>query len=153
MKFLMNFIMWLINKLPKRKIIAHDSLNHTYVCVYVNFRTLELRSFFIQFNMRFPYIIPYYTPEAGTQQYSMISWLFFNFGTCTEGLLSEIAKEDIPYVNKVIDGPEDKLYALMTTNKEFIKKYRYCVRHGRVPKSNYNRFDNTVLYYLESTTR
>ena len=129
-------------------LLEFKQIKHTYGIVYVNFKTLEIKSLYFQTSMKDPWFIPHYERESGSSKIPLAGWLFWYVGCMTEGLICPITEYDIPFFGKqqVIKDKQGNLYMAATTDKDIIRKHKVCLRHGGHPKAHFNRFANTITY-------
>lgn len=129
-------------------LLQFKHVNHTYVIVYANFKTLELKSLYFMASMKNPWLIPYYEPSYGSSSLPLVGWLFWYAGCSTEALICPVTEYDIPFFGKqkAIKDKQDNLYMVATTDKNIISKHKTCLHHGGQPKAHFNRFANTITY-------
>lgn len=131
-------------------LLAFKQRKHTYLIVYVNFKTLEIKSLYFNASITNPWLIPhYYEPSYDSNNFPLIGWLFWYAGCKTECLICPITEYDIPFFGKQqpIKDKQGNLYMATTTDKNILSQHKACIRNGGQPKANFNRFENTVTYY------
>lgn len=130
-------------------LLAFKQKKHTYGIVYVNFKTLEIKSLYFQASLKNPWFIPHYEPSHSPSNLPLAGWLFWYAGCTTECLICPITEYDIPFFGKqkAIKDKQGNMYMAVTTNKDILSQHKACLRHERHPKANFNRFANTVTYY------
>ena len=125
-------------------LIQFKQINHTYCIVYVNFKTLEIKSLYFQTSMKDPWLIPHYESD----RVPLAGWLFWYAGCKTDGLICPVSEYDIPFFSEQ-NGIKDKngnLYMIATTDKDIICKHKAYLRQGGKPKAHFNRFANTITF-------
>ena len=143
-----NFIGNCINNKPGYKLIQMKRYRCTMGFVYAKFKTLELKSLYIQMSTKDPWWIPHYDPHYGKNNIPLFGWLFFYIGIDTECLLCPIDKYDLQILNaKPIEDENCNMYYAATRDEEIIRQHRNCLKHGVIPKARFNRFVNTITYY------
>lgn len=129
-------------------LLEFKQIKHTYGIVYVNFKTLEIKSLYFQASMKDPWFIPHYEREFGSNKIPLAGWLFWYAGCVTEGLICPVTEYDIPFFSKqqVIKDKQGNMYMTATTDRDIIHKHKACLRHDGHPKAHFNRFANTITY-------
>ena len=130
-------------------LLAFKQKKHTYGIVYVNFKTLEIKSLYFQASLKDPWFIPHYAPAHSPSNLPLAGWLFWYAGCTTECIISPITEYDIPFFGKqkAIKDKQGTMYMAVTTNKDILSQHKACLRNGGHPKANFNRFANTITYY------
>lgn len=146
--YIANFIGNLINNKPGYKLLQMKHIRHTRGFVYAKFKTLELKSLYMQISIKEPWLIPHYNPHFGQNDIPLFGWLFFYIGINTDALLCPIDQYDLPILNtKELKDENGNMYCIATKDKEIIRQHRNCLKHGVIPHARFNRFANTITYY------
>lgn len=129
------------------RILRFRRVRHTYGILYVNFRTLEIRTIYVQFSMKDMWKRPQCKIEGRSRLYG---WLFIYFGSTIESIICPIVERDLSRVNSnIIKDRKGNNYIVVSNDIEMVKRHdEYIKSHNNI-KGHYNRISNSVLYYDE----
>lgn len=148
LKLIASLFAYIIRHRENCLLLAFKQIRHTYGIVYVNFKTLEIKSLYFQTSMKNAWLIPHYEPSHGSNSLPLAGWLLWYAGCTTEGLICPVSEYDIPFFGKqqAIKDKQGNLYMVATTDIDIIRKHKACLQHGGQPKAHFNRFTNTITY-------
>ncbi len=139
-----------------RKLIKHAKIRHTHGFLYANFKTLEVKFIYFQFNLKDPWLLPHYKLKRNGSDFPLTGWLFFYFGVTTEALLCPIVQDDVSFLDKtykIINNKNGNIYCIVTMEPtiihKIIQKYKRSAKHNTHLKAHYNRLNHTITYYTE----
>lgn len=97
----------------------------TFKFDFVNFKTKEARSLWVQFTLKDPWFLPHYEKHFGKADIPLAGWLFLYFGISNEGLIY-MGDE-----NAKIEGPDgEKYYYASFPNRKAADEYHEQVKKG-----------------------
>ena len=149
MKNILKNLSNLFCKLTNRKLIHVAKCHGTFKFDIANFKTKEARSFWVQFSLKNPWLIPHYEKHFSDQDIPLAGWLFLYFSITNEGLL--YAGDN----KSKITGPNgDKYYFYPFPNRKMADDYHSRIKAG---KNFYilrvNRSNNEEKLYVKEVTK